>query len=146
VRAASHEPRGGLAFKAGTDDMREAPSRVLIDFLLAQGARVRAYDPAAMDQARGLYARDERIEFCSLAMEALPGASALVIVTDWREFRSPDFGEIALLLKYPVVFDGRNLFDPSWVVSHNLEYYAIGRASPVSARRAPATALALAAV
>jgi UDPglucose 6-dehydrogenase len=71
-------------------------------------------------------------------MDALPGASALVIVTDWREFKSPDLDEVALRLRYPVVFDGRNLFDPSWVVSHNLEYYAIGRTTGPVLERHPA--------
>jgi UDPglucose 6-dehydrogenase len=117
----------GLAFKAGTDDMREAPSRELIETLVGAGARVCAYDPAAMDEARRLYAGVEAIEFASSPLEPLIGADALVIVTEWRVFRNPDFSEIRALLKHPVVFDGRNLYDPSAVVSQGLEYYAIGR-------------------
>ncbi len=120
----------GLAFKAGTDDMREAPSRVIIDALLERGARVCAYDPEAMNEARRLYAGVGGIEFAASPMAALAGVDALVIVTDWRVFKSPDLNEIRSLLKYPVVFDGRNLFDPAWVVSHGLEYHAIGRAVP----------------
>jgi UDPglucose 6-dehydrogenase len=134
----------GLAFKPGTDDMREAPSRVLIDALLAQGARVRAYDPAAMGEARRIYGGADRMEFARSPMEALAGADALVIVTEWRVFKSPDFDEIRALLNHPVIFDGRNLYDPSWVVSHGLEYYAVGRAAPRVEAEAAATAEPLA--
>jgi UDPglucose 6-dehydrogenase len=119
----------GLAFKAGTDDMREAPSRVIIDSLLARGAQVRAYDPAAMVEARRIYAGVDGLEFAGSPMEALAGADALVIVTDWRVFKSPDFDAIRARLTHPVVFDGRNLYDPAWVARHGLEYCAIGRAS-----------------
>jgi UDPglucose 6-dehydrogenase len=135
----------GLAFKAGTDDMREAPSRVIIDALLERGARVHAYDPAAMQEARRLYAGVGGIEFAPSAMAALAGADALVIATEWREFKSPDFDEIRALLRHPVVFDGRNLFDPAWVVSHGLEYYSIGRPEPRLEPRAADLAPALAA-
>jgi UDPglucose 6-dehydrogenase len=135
----------GLAFKAGTDDMREAPSRVVIDSLLARGAQVCAYDPEAMGEARRIYAGVDGIDFARSAMEALAGADALVIVTEWRVFKSPDFDEIRAQLRHPVVFDGRNLFDPSWVVSHGLEYYAIGRAAPRVEAQASAVPLALAA-
>jgi UDPglucose 6-dehydrogenase len=117
----------GLAFKAGTDDMREAPSRVVIDSLIAQGARISAFDPEAAGVARRLYAGVDAIEFAASPMEALAGADALVIVTEWRMFKSPDFDDIRSALRHPVIFDGRNLFDPAWVVSHGLEYYAIGR-------------------
>ena len=120
----------GLSFKAGTDDMREAPSRVLIDALLDRGARVCAYDPAAMDVARRIYEGVDGIEFARAPMESVSGADALVILTEWSVFKSPDFDEIRALLEHPVVFDGRNLFDPAWVVSHGVEYYAIGRVSP----------------
>jgi UDPglucose 6-dehydrogenase len=129
----------GLAFKAGTDDMREAPSRVVIDALLDRDARVVAYDPAAMDAARRLYAGVEGIEFARTPVEALAGADALVIVTEWRVFKSPDFEEMRELLKHPVIFDGRNLFDPAWVASHGLEYHAIGRAVPQPEAAAPLT-------
>jgi UDPglucose 6-dehydrogenase len=117
----------GLAFKGGTDDMREAPSRVVIDSLLGRGAQVCAYDPEAMNEARRIYAGADRLAFARSPMEALTGADALVIVTEWRVFKSPDFDEIRDLLRHPVIFDGRNLYDPSWVMSHGLEYYAIGR-------------------
>jgi UDPglucose 6-dehydrogenase len=117
----------GLAFKAGTDDMREAPSRVIIDSLMAQGARICAYDPEATGVARRLYAGVDGVEFADSPMDALSSADALVIVTEWRMFKSPDFDEIRATLRHPVIFDGRNLFDPAWVVSHGLEYYAIGR-------------------
>src|SRR5262245_39421780 len=119
----------GLAFKAGTDDMREAPSREVIETLLGAGARICAYDPAAMGAARRLYPGVEGMEFASAPMQPLIGADALVIVTEWRVFRNPDFSEIRALLKHPVVFDGRNLYDPAVVTSHGLEYYAIGRAA-----------------
>jgi UDPglucose 6-dehydrogenase len=135
----------GLAFKAGTDDMREAPSRVIIDALLERGARVHAYDPAAMQEARRLYAGVGGIEFAPSAMAALAGADALVIATEWREFKSPDFDEVRAHLRHPVVFDGRNLFDPAWVVSHGLEYYAIGRPAPRLEPRAADLAPTLAA-
>src|SRR5262245_51275265 len=118
----------GLAFKAGTDDMREASSREVIETLLGAGARISAYDPAAMGEARRIYAGADGIEFASSPMEPLIGADALVVVTEWRVFRNPDFKEVRALLRHPVVFDGRNLYDPSVVVSHGLEYYAIGRA------------------
>ncbi|HKA45650.1 MAG TPA: UDP binding domain-containing protein, partial [Burkholderiales bacterium] len=135
----------GLAFKADTDDMREAPSRAIIDGLLDRGARICAYDPAAMAEARRIYDGMDGIEFAAAPMEALAGADALVIVTEWRIFKSPDFDEIRALLKQPVVFDGRNLFDPSWVVAHGLEYYAIGRTPPPREMHAAAPHLVLAA-
>jgi UDPglucose 6-dehydrogenase len=136
----------GLAFKAGTNDMREAPSRVIIDALAERGARICAHDPAAMDEARGIYRGSDAVEFAESPKAALTCADALIIVTDWRVFKSPDFDEIKRLLRQPVVFDGRNLFEPSWVVSHGLEYYAIGRAAaaaePVTLTEIPALAAA----
>ncbi|HEX8986427.1 MAG TPA: UDP-glucose/GDP-mannose dehydrogenase family protein [Rhodocyclaceae bacterium] len=117
----------GLAFKPNTDDMREAPSRVLIADLLARGARVRAYDPVAMDETRRIYPGESRIDYADSPMAALPGADALVIVTEWKEFRSPDFDAIKAALKTPVVFDGRNLYDPAQPRAAGLEYHAIGR-------------------
>ena len=113
---------------------------MVIDSLLGLGARVRAYDPQAAGVARRIYAGTGGIEFASSPRETLAGADALVIVTEWHEFKSPDFDEIRESLRHPVVFDGRNLFDPSWVVSHGLEYYAIGRAV---ARLDPGTAAVL---
>jgi UDPglucose 6-dehydrogenase len=117
----------GLAFKPNTDDMREAPSRVLIAELLARGARVRAYDPAATREAQRIFAGETRIEFASMPMEALKGADVLAIVTEWKEFRAPNFAAIKSLLKTPVIFDGRNLYDPAVPRRAGLEYFSIGR-------------------
>jgi UDPglucose 6-dehydrogenase len=117
----------GLAFKPNTDDMREAASRVLIDALLAAGARVQAYDPVAMGEARRLYGDRTKLALCRDAGEALAGADALVIVTEWQEFRSPDFEAIKASLKHPVIFDGRNLYDPAQMHALGFSYYAIGR-------------------
>src|SRR6187401_2903034 len=103
----------GLAFKPGTDDMREAPSRVLLEQLWAAGAKVRAYDPAAMKESARIFGERPDLTFCSRARETLEGADALAIVTEWKEFRSPDFDNLKKQLKSPVVFDGRNLYDPA---------------------------------
>jgi UDPglucose 6-dehydrogenase len=117
----------GLAFKPNTDDMREAPSRVVIDRLLERGATVTAYDPVAMPEARHLYAAEPRVRFADDAMEAAGGADALAIVTEWKAFRSPDFDELKRRLASPVIFDGRNLYEPATVRGHGFEYFAIGR-------------------
>ncbi len=117
----------GLAFKPNTDDMREAPSLVLISELLAHGASVTAYDPVAVREARRLFEGEPRVRFAQSTLEALEGADALAIVTEWKEFRSPDFDEIRSRLKTPAVFDGRNLYEPAEVRRHGLEYYPIGR-------------------
>jgi UDPglucose 6-dehydrogenase len=117
----------GLAFKANTDDMREAPSRVVIDGLLERGARVLAYDPAAEQEARRLYAGRAGLDYAAGPMAALDGADALIIVTEWKEFRSPDFEDIRRRLREPVLFDGRNLYDPALVRSAGLEYHGVGR-------------------
>jgi UDPglucose 6-dehydrogenase len=117
----------GLAFKPNTDDMREAASRALLESLWAAGAEVRAYDPVAMSEARRLYGTRAGLALCDSAMEALEGADALAIVTEWPEFRSPDFAAIREALSEPVVFDGRNLYEPSQMASEGLCYYAIGR-------------------
>ena len=117
----------GLAFKPNTDDMREAPSRVLIDELLARGASVSAYDPVAMTEARRVLPASPALGFAAGAMESLEGADALVIVTEWKEFRSPDFTRIRSTLRQPVIFDGRNLFTPAVVQAAGIEYHAIGR-------------------
>ncbi len=124
----------GLAFKPNTDDLREASSLVLIDALLAEGARVTAYDPVAMEEARTLYAGRPGIEFADSPQAALQGADALVIVTEWKVFRSPDFDGIRQALKTPVIIDGRNLYEPAVVRSHGLEYLAIGRGGPLGDR------------
>ena len=117
----------GLAFKPNTDDMREAPSRVVIKALTDRGASVSAYDPVAMEEAGHIYKGDKRVSFASDAMAAVEGADALVIMTEWKAFRSPDFDELKRALKTPVIFDGRNLYEPSVVRSHGIEYHAIGR-------------------
>jgi UDPglucose 6-dehydrogenase len=117
----------GLAFKPNTDDMREAPSRVLVAELLARGASVTAYDPVAMDEARHIYQGESRVRFAESPMAALEGADALAIVTEWKEFRSPDFQRVKLALRTPAIFDGRNLYDPAEVRQNGLEYYPIGR-------------------
>jgi UDPglucose 6-dehydrogenase len=122
----------GLAFKPNTDDMREAPSRVIIDSLLAAGASVRAYDPVAMDEARRLYAGKSELTMCKDAYEAASGAAALLIATEWQEFRSPDFERLKKLLSAPRILDGRNLYDPAALARQGFEYYAIGRGRPVS--------------
>jgi UDPglucose 6-dehydrogenase len=117
----------GLAFKPNTDDMREAPSRVVLDALMRRGATVCAYDPVAMDEARKIYGGLHAVSFAATAMEAVQGADALVIMTEWKAFRSPDFDELKRELKHPVVFDGRNLYEPAVMRGHGLEYQAIGR-------------------
>lgn len=117
----------GLAFKPNTDDMREAPSRVVLAALKARGAKVIAYDPVAMKEARHLYEGESFVSFAETAMDALRGADALVIMTEWKAFRSPDFDALKAALATPVVFDGRNLYEPEVVASHGIEYYAIGR-------------------
>ena len=117
----------GLAFKPNTDDMREAPSLVLIADLLARGASVRAYDPVAVHEAQRILGDNPRISYAATPMAALDGADALAIVTEWKEFRSPDFDAIKAKLKTPVIFDGRNLYDPATPRKAGLEYFAIGR-------------------
>ncbi|MDJ0911030.1 MAG: UDP-glucose/GDP-mannose dehydrogenase family protein [Woeseiaceae bacterium] len=117
----------GLSFKPRTDDMREAPSRVLMQALWDAGATVRAYDPEAMEEASRLYPDAPGLELCDTSYGALEGASALVIITEWQEFRSPDFGTIKDALADGVIFDGRNLYEPDAVEAQGLAYYAIGR-------------------
>ncbi len=122
----------GLAFKPNTDDMREASSRVLMEALWEAGARVRAYDPEAMAETRRIYGERKDLELCEHPEDVLKGAHALVIVTEWREFRSPDFAKIKELLLEPVIFDGRNLYDPALMRRFGLTYYAIGRGASVN--------------
>ena len=124
----------GLAFKPNTDDMRAAPSRAIIDLLLKAGARVRAYDPVAAAEARRIYGDRPELLLCKNAYEAAEGADALAIVTEWQEFRSPDFERLKQILKAPVIFDGRNLYDPGMVSRFGFTYHAIGRGT----RLAPA--------
>ena len=117
----------GLAFKPNTDDMREAPSLELLTDLLAAGATVTAYDPAAMHEAQRVMGNEPRVRYAQSPNEALEGADALVIVTEWKEFRSPDFELIKERLKQPLILDGRNLYDPALVRGMGFDYLAIGR-------------------
>jgi UDPglucose 6-dehydrogenase len=117
----------GLAFKPNTDDMREAPSRTLIDDLLGRGATIRAYDPVAMAEARRVLGADSRISYAETPLGALDDADALVVVTEWKEFRSPDFAEIKRRLKQPLVFDGRNLYEPARMRALGIRHFGIGR-------------------
>jgi UDPglucose 6-dehydrogenase len=117
----------GLAFKPNTDDMREASSRTLIADLLAAGAEISAYDPAAGAEARRIFAKYGNVRIADSAMGALEGADALAIVTEWREFRSPDFAALKAKLDAPLIFDGRNLYDPAMVKAQGFEYFPIGR-------------------
>jgi len=117
----------GLAFKPNTDDMREAPSLELLADLLAAGATVTAYDPAAMHEAQRVLGNEPRVRYAQSPNDALEGADALVIVTEWKEFRSPDFDLIKERLKQPLIVDGRNLYDPALVRGQGFDYMAIGR-------------------
>jgi len=121
----------GLAFKPNTDDMREAPSRTLIELLLEAGARVQAYDPVAAVEAQRIYAGQTGLMLAKNAYQAAQGADALAIVTEWQEFRSPDFERLKQVLKAPVIFDGRNLYDPAMVSRFGFTYHAIGRGKPL---------------
>jgi UDPglucose 6-dehydrogenase len=122
--------RWGRAFKPNTDDMREAPSRVVLDALMRRGAKVSAYDPVAMDEARRIYQGIDANSIEQSAMGEVEGADALVIMTEWKAFRSPDFDALRQRLREPVIFDGRNLHEPAVVAAHGLEYHAIGRLAP----------------
>ncbi len=117
----------GLAFKPNTDDMREAPSRELIADLLRAGATLTAYDPVAMQEAKRIYGDEPRLKLSDSPMTALENADGLVIVTEWKEFRSPDFAEVKKKLKNSVIFDGRNLYEPGTFTELGIEYQGIGR-------------------
>ncbi|MBS4049766.1 MAG: UDP-glucose/GDP-mannose dehydrogenase family protein [Methylomonas sp.] len=117
----------GLAFKPNTDDMREAPSRVLIEALIAAGANVRVYDPEAMHEARRIYGDKAGLVYCEMQPDTLRDADALVIVTEWKQFRSPDFEQLSRQLNDKVIFDGRNMYEPKLVKQAGLQYLAIGR-------------------
>ena len=117
----------GLAFKPNTDDMREASSRVLIDELIKVGATITAYDPVAIDEGKRIFKDEKNITFADTQDEALKNADALIIVTEWTEFRSPDFALIKASLKSPMIFDGRNLYDPKAVRALGFNYFPIGR-------------------
>jgi UDPglucose 6-dehydrogenase len=123
--AGKHFALWGLAFKPNTDDMREAPSLEVIDGLLQQGATVCAYDPVAMQEAKGILG--DSIDYAISPQSALKGADALIIVTEWKEFRSPDFSFIKEQLRFPIIFDGRNLYDPTTIAEFGIQYEAIGR-------------------
>ena len=118
----------GLAFKPNTDDMREAPSLVLIDDLTQRGANIVAFDPVAMPEAKRVLAGNDKVRFAESANDALTGADALAIVTEWKTFRAPDFTTMMAALKAPVVFDGRNLYEPASMQELGFDYYPIGRA------------------
>ncbi len=117
----------GLAFKPNTDDMREAPARVIIKGLLEAGAKVQAYDPVAMDEANRIFGDEPRIQYTHGNYDALKGADALLLVTEWNQFRYPDFDKVKTLLKQPVIFDGRNQYSPKDLREAGFSYYAIGR-------------------
>ncbi|EFE94641.1 UDP-glucose dehydrogenase family protein [Serratia odorifera] len=121
----------GLAFKPNTDDMREASARVLMETLWEAGAKVQAYDPEAMNEAQRIYGHRDDLKLMGTKEAALQGADALVICTEWQNFRAPDFDVIKSTLKQPVIFDGRNLYDPERLESRGFTYYAIGRGASV---------------
>lgn len=117
----------GLSFKPNTDDMRDAPSRVLMEALWKSGAKVQAFDPEAMQEAQRIYGLRDDLNLCGTAQAALKGADTLVICTEWKQFRAPDFTQIEELLDAPVIFDGRNMYDPARMKKKGFTYYAIGR-------------------
>jgi UDPglucose 6-dehydrogenase len=115
----------GLAFKGGTDDIRESPAMLLVQELLREGCRICAYDPAAMERAKEVLKAG--VEFAADAYEAARGADALLILTEWEEFAALDLERLRTLVKYPIVLDGRNLYDPAVMVEHGFSYYSVGR-------------------
>ena len=119
----------GLAFKPGTDDMRDATSRVVMEGLWAKGATVTAHDPVAMKETSHIYGERAELRYAGTPLDALQDADALVIVTEWKAFKSPDFEAVKSHLKQPIIFDGRNLFEPSSVAALGIEYHGIGRES-----------------
>ena len=121
----------GLSFKPKTDDIREAPSIVLVDSLIKQGAKIKVYDPVAMENFKKLYSDQSNLIFCSHRNQALEGSDALIVATEWKAFWSPDFSVMQELLKSPVIFDGRNLYDPSELEQLGFSYYAIGRGKKI---------------
>lgn len=118
----------GLAFKPETDDMREAPAIYIIKELVKRGAKIRAYDPKAMEEAKHFYLKDlELVSYCQSKYEAIQNADALILLTEWKEFRSPDFDEIAKQLDRPIIFDGRNQYNDELMGKYGFEYYQIGK-------------------
>jgi UDPglucose 6-dehydrogenase len=124
----------GLAFKPNTDDMREAPSKVVIEALTKRGARIKAYDPVAMNEARRVMKDVQGLEFAETQADALLECDALIIVTEWKEFKSPDFDAIKASLSRPVIFDGRNLYEPEFMKAMGIQYFGIGRGLRQAAR------------
>jgi len=116
----------GLSFKPQTDDMREAPSIVTINLLLSEGVNIKVYDPQAIENTKRIF--KDKIEYCDTLYECLEGAEALVVLTEWNQFRNPDFEKIGLLMGKKIIFDGRNIYDPARVKDSGFEYYGIGRA------------------
>jgi UDPglucose 6-dehydrogenase len=125
----------GLAFKPNTDDIREAPSRRLMEALWDAGAKVRAFDPEARRETRHLYGDRDDLALCEQAYDVLQGADVLAVVTEWKAFRSPDFARIRTTLAEPAIFDGRNLYDPAAVEEAGLMYYGIGRGRSLQIHR-----------
>lgn len=119
----------GLAFKPNTDDMREAPSLVIIDGLLARGAAIKAYDPVAAEEASHIYAGNDSVQFCDELYDTTEAADSLVIVTEWKAFRSPDFERLRSQLRQPIIFDGRNIYDPAQLQALGFKYQGIGRSN-----------------
>ncbi len=117
----------GLAFKPETDDMRDAPSIIMLKLLIDKGAKVKVYDPKAMSEAKHIFGNHEKITYCSNQTQALAAADALVILTEWRQFKNPDFNEVKAQLRSPVIFDGRNMYDPKLLEKMGFDYYGIGR-------------------
>jgi UDPglucose 6-dehydrogenase len=117
----------GLAFKPNTDDMREAPARVIMESLWKKGAHVTAFDPEAMAECKRIYSERDDLTYADHHMDALKGADALIVVTEWKNFRAVNFDVIKKSIKHPVIFDGRNIYDPAEVAEHGLTYYSIGR-------------------
>ena len=120
----------GLAFKPRTDDIRDAPALVLIDHLLKLGAKLQVHDPEAMANVRTIYG--DKLAYCNLPQEALDGADALAIVTEWAEFRTPDFDDLKARMRQPAIFDGRNLYNPRQMKSLGITYYCIGKTPIIS--------------
>ncbi|MCH5186662.1 MAG: UDP-glucose/GDP-mannose dehydrogenase family protein, partial [Oscillospiraceae bacterium] len=117
----------GLAFKPDTDDMRESPAITIINDLTKAGAEIAAYDPKAVNEAKGCYLKDnEKVTYVESKYDAVKEADALILVTEWKEFRQPDFDEIVKLLKHPIIFDGRNQYDKGSMRKRNIEYHQIG--------------------
>ena len=115
----------GLAFKPKTDDMREAPAIPIIEALLEKGAKVQAYDPEAMKVAKGIFGT--KISYAAKNYDALKGADALAVITEWQEFREPDFARMKKLMRDPVIFDGRNIYQREQMKAHGFTYFSIGR-------------------